>query len=352
MTTKERITRIINHKEADRVPIRDYPWEGTIKRWEREGILAGTDYRDYFDIDKVERIEANISPRYPKRVIEETDTYEIITTEWGVTIKYLKQVDASPEFLDFKINDSAIWQDAKKLMTMDESRLDLPMLEREYPKWVADGRWIEGGFWFGFDVAHAWMSGTETILIALMEEPEWVSDIINTYLDRSIQQFDMLWDKGFRIDSMHWYDDLGYKGTPFFSNDTYRDIIKPAHTRAVSWAHNKGIPAHLHSCGYIMPLLPDILETGVDILNPIEIKAGMDVLALKKDYGDRLTLHGGINAVLWDDKDAVIAEIERCIPTLKQGGGYIFASDHSIPNNVSLETMRAVVEAVKRTGAY
>jgi uroporphyrinogen decarboxylase len=145
---------------------------------------------------------------------------------------------------------------------------------------------------------------------------------------------------------------MGYKNTPFFSAQMYRDLLQPYHRRAVEWAHAKGIKAHLHSCGYIRPLLPDILDTGIDALNPIERKAGMDVLELKRNFGDRLVLHGGIDAVLWDDKDRVIAEVEALVPTLKEKGGYIFSSDHSIPNSVSLENFRAIVGKVKELGSY
>ena len=110
--------------------------------------------------------------------------------------------------------------------------------------------------------------------------------------------------------------------------------------------------ANLHSCGDVMSLMDDILVTGVDALNPLEVKAGMDSLLLKQKYGDRLVLQGGINAVLWDQKDAIIAEIERLVPALKQGGGYIFSSDHSIPNSVSAENFRAILDTVKRVGRY
>jgi uroporphyrinogen decarboxylase len=196
------------------------------------------------------------------------------------------------------------------------------------------------------------MSGTVNILAALALEPDWVKDIIDTFLDRTIAHYDMLWDKGYRCDSIMWYDDMGYKGTAFFSNETYRSIIQPAHIRAVNWAHEHGITARLHSCGNIMKLLPDVLETGVDILNPLEVKAGMDVPGIKRRYGSRLTLHGGIDAVLWDKHDAVMAEIESKLPLLKENGGYIFASDHSIPNTVSLKNMTDIVELIKRVGKY
>ena len=72
----------------------------------------------------------------------------------------------------------------------------------------------------------------------------------------------------------------------------------------------------------------------------------------RQQYGDRLLLHGGINAVLWSDKDAIVAEIEKNVPILKENGGYIFSSDHSIPNAVSLENFRIISDTVKRVGRY
>lgn len=352
MTTKERFTRMYEHREADRVPIFDSPWAGTVARWIREGMPEGADWRDYFGVDKVASIGVDITPRYEYKVLEETSHYIIYTSPWGVTMKQFKDADSTPEFLDFTVTTPEAWEKAKRRMTVDRDRVDWENLKQNYDRWQAEGQWIEGTFWFGFDVTHSWMAGTETILIALLEEPEWVKDMFSTYLDRCIAHFDMIWDAGYRFDSIMWYDDMGYKNTPFFSNTVYRELLQPFHRRAVEWAHNKGIKARLHSCGDIMPLMPDVMETGIDALNPIEIKAGMDIEALKRDYGSRLVLHGGINAVLWDAKEAILAEIARTLPIVKENGGYIFASDHSIPNSVSLENFREIVQAVKRIGAY
>ena len=352
MTSKERFSRMFQHKEADRVPIFDSPWAGTIARWEREGMPQGMDWRDYFDTDKVSTISVDITPRYEEKVLEETDDYRIVTSEWGVTMKQFKEQDSTPEFLDFTVTTPEAWEKAKARMTVSKDRVDWKRLEQDYAKWQQEGHWIEGMFWFGFDVTHSWTVGTETMLIAMIEEPEWVEDMFDTYLDRSIQHFNMIWDAGYRFDSIFWYDDMGYKNTPFFSNEMYRSLLQKYHKKAVAWAHDHGIYARLHSCGDIMPLLPDIMDTGIDALNPIEIKAGMDVFKIKQDYGDRLVLHGGINAVLWDDKEAIVEAIRQAVPVLKENGGYIFASDHSIPNSVSLENMRSIINTVKEAGKY
>lgn len=352
MTTKERFMRMFQHKEADRVPIIDSPWNGTFERWHKEGLPRDVDWTDYFGIDKTASIGVDITPRYEQKVLEETDDYKIYTSAWGVTMKSFKHQDSTPEFLDYKVTTPEVWEEAKRRMTLDDDRIPWEMLKREYPKWVAEGRWIEANFWFGFDVTHSWMAGTETILVAMYEEPEWVVDMFNTYLDSCIGLFDKVWDAGYRFDAIYWPDDMGYKNTTFFSNNMYRELLKPVHRRAVEWAHSKDIYAHLHSCGDIMNRIDDLVEIGIDALNPLEVKAGMDPIKLKKKYGDKLVLHGGVNAVLWDDRDAIIGEIDRVIPVLKENGGYIFSSDHSVPNSVSLENFRAIVEEIKRVGRY
>ena len=352
MTSRERYLSMYEHREADRVPITDSPWAGTIVRWRREGMPEGVDWRDYFGVDKIEGIGVDITPRYETRLIEETDRYQIYTSPWGVTMKQFKELDSTPEFLDFKVSNSDAWQDAKCRMTATPDRVNWDYLKENYPRWQKEGSFISGNFWFGFDVTHSWMVGTETLLVALIEEPEWVTDMFETYLDSCITLFDIIWDAGYRFDEIYWPDDMGYKGTTFFSPELYRRLVKPFHKRACDWAHNKGIYARLHSCGDVMSLVDDIIDAGVDALNPLEVKAGMDSIYLKQKYGDRLVLHGGINAVLWPERDRIIEEIDRVVPVLKENGGYIFSSDHSIPNNVSLENFRDIVNEVKLVGSY
>ena len=102
----------------------------------------------------------------------------------------------------------------------------------------------------------------------------------------------------------------------------------------------------------VEPLIPDIIDAGVEMLNPLEVKAGMDPGKLKSLYGDKLAFHGGINAQLWDNIDLVKQEMERIIPVMKEGGGYVFASDHSIPNSVSYENMTEIAKLAHELGKY
>ena len=347
LTTHERMLRTYERRCIDRVVIADSPWQGTLRNWKEQGMPAGADWRDFFGCDKIETVAVDVSPRFKTQVIEETGQYIISKSEYGVTLKQLKTEDSTPEFLDFDVKDSIQWKDAKARMTFDKSRVDLDACKKNLEKWRADGRWVQSLFWFGFDITHSWFIGTETVLMAMMEEPEWMADIFETMLDLNVKLHDYLWDNGVRTDSIFWYDDMGYKNTQFFSANTYCKLLKPFHKRAVEWAHNKGLRAELHSCGDIRPFIPHLIEIGLDALNPIEVKAGMDPLFVKKTYGDKLVIHGGFDALLYNQPEKMLAEIERLLPELIKGGGYIFASDHSIPNVVTADLFRTIVEKVK-----
>lgn len=352
MTSHERFSRIFEHKEADRIPIIDDPWETTIERWHREGMPEGVSFVEFFDLDRVAHISVDNSPRYETKIIEETDEYKIYTTPWGATLKSWKHITSTPEFLDFRIKDRISWKEAKERMVPSRDRIPWDYLQANYKKWREEGYWIQAGLWFGFDVTHSWTVGTERLLIALIEDPEWCIDMFNHFLDVNLALLDMVWDAGYHFDSVFWPDDMGYKNNQFFSVNTYRNLLKPIHKKAIDWAHSKGIKAHLHSCGDIRPFIPELIDIGLDALNPLEVKAGVDTIELKKKYGKDLVLHGGINAVLWNDREAIEAEIKEKVPVLKESGGYIFSSDHSVPDTVSLEDFRHIVELAKEMGRY
>jgi len=343
---------MFEHKEADRVPIIDDPWTETIERWHREGMPEGMDFVDYFDLDHYVRVTVDNSPRYEEKVIEETDEYIIYTTSWGVTMKKFKHRSTTPEFLDYTIKSPDTWKKAKERMVPSRDRINWKYLEKNYKMWMEKGYWKEAVLWFGFDVTHSWAVGTETVLIAMAEDPEWVCDMFNHYLEVDMALWDMVFDAGYKFDGMFWYDDMGYKGTQFFSLNMYRELLKPFHKKAIEWAHSRGLTTHLHSCGNINPLIPELIEIGLDALNPLEVKAGMDPMEIKKKYGKDLVLHGGINAMLWDKPEEIEAEMSRLVPILKENGGYIFSSDHSVPPSVSLEDFRRITDLAKKLGSF
>ncbi|MEI6513991.1 MAG: uroporphyrinogen decarboxylase family protein [bacterium] len=352
MTTHERMTRMFEHRDADRVPITDYPWEATMERWKQEGMPKDADFASYFDLDKFAGVGGDNSPRYEGKVLEETDEYIIYTSGWGVTLKSWKHKASVPEFLDYKVNTPEAWAEAKAQMQPTPDRIDWSFIKANYKRWRDEGQWINGGLWFGFDVTHSWMAGTETILTGMIEDPEWISDMFNHYLDVSIALLEMIWQEGYTFDAVAWPDDMGYKLNQFFSLRTYRAVLKPVQKRACDWAHSKGIKTMLHSCGDIRPFIPELIEIGIDSLNPLEVKAGNNPVEIKRQYGDKLVLQGGLNAVLWDKPDQIEAEMRSVVPILKQNGGYILSSDHSIPSSVSLKDFKRIIELMKELGSY
>ncbi len=352
LTTKERFALTFQHKEPDRMPMLAGPWKSTVERWHREGMPVGVNFSDYFGLDKVASVGGDISPRYEVKVVEETDDYIIKTTPWGSTAKDWKHASSTPHWMDRTITDRDSWEKAKARMVMTPDRIDWEKIGENYEKWLQQGVWIQGTLFFGFDVTHSKIVGTERLLMWMAEDPELVRDIISTQLDCSLKLLDMIWDRGYKFDAIKWPDDMGYRNGLFFSVRMYRDILKPLHKRAIDWAHEKGIVSHLHSCGNINELMPELVDIGLDALNPLEVKAGMDPVNLKKKYGTDLVLHGGINAMLWADIDRTEAEIRRLIPELKRGGGYIFQEDHSVPDNVSLKDFQRIIEIARELGTY
>jgi uroporphyrinogen decarboxylase len=352
MTSFERIKRMYEHREADRVPVIDYPWSSTIERWEKEGLPKGVSYVDHFDLERFAHIGADNSPQYPERLIEETPEYKTHTTKWGVTMRNWRHSGGVPEFLEFTITDEASWKKAKARMKPTRDRVNWEHLKANYPQWRREGNWISAGLWFGYDITHSFTVGTERVLTAMALEPEWMKDMFGHFLDVHIQLFDMIWDAGYHFDEVMWYDDMGYKNGTFFSLDMYRNLLRPFHKRAADWAHAKGCKVRLHSCGNIRAFIPDLIEIGIDMLNPVEVKAGLEPIGLKKEFGDRLGFHGGINAVLFEKPEELWKEMRRVIPAMKKDGGYIISSDHSVPEIVSFAEFTEFVRLAKELGTY
>jgi uroporphyrinogen decarboxylase len=353
MTSRERILRMFEHKDADRIPISDRPWgQDTIERWQAEGMPANADYQDYFGFDKLIRFDIDNSPRFEQKTLEVTPEYTIYTTAWGETRKSWRHMTSTPQSIDFIVKTPDDWRRAKARMSPDRDRIQWDHLRANYKLWRDEGAFIMPSICFGFDITHSWMLGMETTLIALVEDPGWCREMFTHQLDTSLALLEMVWAGGYTFDGLRWPDDMGFKDKQFFSMQTYRDLLKPLQQRVIDWAHAKGIPAYLHSCGNIEPFIPELVGMGLDALNPIEVKAGLDPLAIKREYGDKLVLHGGMNALLWNRPDEMEQVVRQQVPVLKENGGFIFATDHSIPSSVSAADLKRMVTVVKEVGRY
>ena len=128
----------------------------------------------------------------------------------------------------------------------------------------------------------------------------------------------------------------------------------PSHKATLDYAHSKNLKVMMHSCGFIEPLLPHVIEAGIDGLQVIEVKAGMDLLRIFKNFGDKIALMGGIDVrtLYSNDKKIIDAELEGKIPVVKDGFAYFLHSDHSIPKTVEYETYKYFIEKGLELGKY
>ena len=351
-TSKERIIAAFDHREADRAPMWDYPWGTALERWKKEGLPADADFNTYFKIDAAHTTGVDLSFQFPVEPVEETEEYTIIRNSYGALEKQLKHQVGTPHWWDFKLTDRASWEELKPRLAWNERRVDLAKARAAYEA-NREKYQIYCEPSVGFEV-FKYAMGMEGILMAFAEDPDWVREMCMATAELAINGLEHLRAKGFEFDAAIIYEDNGYKGRSFVSPQVYRDVVMPAQKRYCDFCHARGMRTILHTCGYNMELVPIYVESGFDCLNPLEVKAGMDPLKLKKDFGDVLVLWGGIDVRKIADPDPAVLEkeIREKLPVLKKGGGYIFASDHSLADNISLRQFQWMLELRERYGGY
>ena len=176
----------------------------------------------------------------------------------------------------------------------------------------------------------------------------------STVADSVIAGADALIAGGIHFDGAFLWNDMAYRNGPFFSPAMYRELEFPAQQRLCDFFHGHDMPVILHTDGDVRPLIPMLIEAGFDCLQPLEVKAGIDLIELKHEYGDRLAFMGGIDTRAMADPDpqAIEREVREKVTVAKQGGGYIYHSDHSVPDSVSFQQYRRVMELVREHGSY
>jgi uroporphyrinogen decarboxylase len=164
----------------------------------------------------------------------------------------------------------------------------------------------------------------------------------NVYAELSINLQEILFSREGYPDGLFYYEDLGFKERPFMSPAIYRELLQPAHVKTIRFAHGKNMPVILHCCGFVEPLLPYMIEAGIDCLQAIEIKAGMDLLRINAAYGEKISFMGGIDvrALCSNDCRKIDRELETIIPVIMKNRGYILHTDHSLPPTVEYNTYK------------
>ncbi len=377
MNARERVLAALNHQVADRVPIHDSPWVATIARWHKEGLPL-VNPAEYFDYELV-TFSPDTSPRFPIEVVQETGEYVIHRTPYGGLRRDHKDYSTTPEIIDYPCKSRADWERIKPRLTpgrervdwegawlagsADDARGEESVLEKGRREWRRglpgcraareQGRFVCYQVMVGYDKLQYYVA-TEQLLMAIATDPDWVRDMYEADADLAIAMYEIMAAGGFEFDGVWLTCDLGYRNGLLFSPRHYEEQLRPTMRRLFQYFRGKGLPVILHSCGCVRDLVPRFIEDGLTCLQPLEVKAGMDLIALKREYGDRLAFMGGIDVRAMADSDprVIEEEIKTKVSFAKKGGGYLYHSDHSVPNNVSLAQYRRVLELVHKYGAY
>jgi len=352
MDSRERILTALRHQEPDRVPVHDSPWAATVARWRREGLPEDVSPDDYFGFE-IAMLNCDLTPRFPIETIEETDEFIVQRTRYGSIRKNFRDFSTTPEVIDCPIKTRDDWPPIRDRLQAADHRGDWEELRRQVREARAKGRFICFVGLHGYDILQTYIS-SERLLMAMATDPDWVREMIMTMATLSVDMARIAMDKGIEFDGFWNYNDMGYRNGLLFSPHTYRITHKDADRMVYSFFREHGKPNFLHSCGNVSELIPELIEVGLDCLQPLEVKAGMDVRRLKEEFGDDLSFMGGIDvrAMAADDPAAIEEEIASKFQVAKENGGYIYHSDHSVPKNVSFERYQHVMELVREHGQY
>jgi len=357
LTSHERTTLLFNHKKPDRIGLQEHFWGDTHKDWLEKGkIQENTDFGLHFNYDMAMSGWFNFAGNMdyvPEVVAEDEDTVTTKDQNYAILRRHKKH-DTTPEHVDFTVDCREKWEELiKPNIFADPKRIDFESY-RNTKKYAAEHN--KYFMWAGahvFELMHP-VCGHENMLAAMIEDPDWVTDMCETYSKAMIGMFEILFDQEGLPDGMFIYEDMGFKNAPFMSPAMYQKFIMPAHKATMDFAHSKNLKVMMHSCGFIEPLLPYMIEAGIDGLQVIEVKAGMDLLRIFKNFGGKIALMGGIDvrAVYSNDKKIIDAELESKIPIVKEGFAYFLHSDHSIPKTVEYETYKYFIEKGLELGRY
>jgi uroporphyrinogen decarboxylase len=378
MLSRERVLAALNHEEADRVPIHDSPWAATIDRWHEEGLPVEVNPAEHFDYEIV-CFGADTSPRFPIEVVEETAEYVVHTTSYGGLRRDHRDYSTTPEIVDCPCKDRADWEEIKPRLVPSPDRVDWE------GKWLSgsavddrgqqstletgrgerrqglpgcrkareQGRFICYSAAVGYDKIQSYVASQE-LLIAIATDADWVRDMYETDASLAIEMHEIMRDGGFEFDGAWLFCDLGYRNGLLFSPTHFDEQLRPSFQRLFDYFRGEGLPVILHSCGRVADLIPRFIEDGLACLQPLEVKAGMDLVELKKAFGQDMAFMGGVDVRAMADPDPSVIEeeIRSKIPFAKQGGGYLYHSDHSVPTSVGFERYRRVLELVRQYGVY
>ncbi len=360
MNSRERVIQSLNHNEPDRIPIdlgativSSIVKKSYIELMQQLGLPVGQikmlDYVQqlpYLDESLLQRFEVDFrlvqlpaATTTGVEIFEDGDYFAFID-RWGSKLHMPKKDGLYFDWVDFPIKEASMRAlDAYRWPQPDPEEVNAELGRQakalfENTDFALVGSAVIGG---GIFEQPARIMGMQNFLMALLTEPAFADRLMGTITDIYIESCNRYLDHvGPYIQVFTFWDDLAGQNGWMINPALYRKLIKPKQKRLVE-AIKKRTKAKLfyHSCGATRELIPDLIEIGFDILNPVQVSAkGMDTRELKADFGKDIVFWGGgvdTQQVLPFGKPAEVAdEVKQRIDDLAPGGGFIFAAVHNI----------------------
>ena len=365
----ERMARALSHQEPDRVPISDFFWGAFVERWKKElNLPDDANPYTYYDVDWIVTLP-NMDPKIqPFETIREDTSEVIVKTGFGVVIR--KKFDLPmPEFIVWDVDTLEKLEhcefddpyDRKRYFAAGDNQLAGvgDSFERNSAPWIETIKKLRPDFpVYGSMIECSEcltrLVGPANNLLWMGLYPERMGRAVNRiggfYLDCLEAEIEAA--NGL-LDGMVIWGDVAYRNNLFFSPDYWRTWFKPWVRAMTKLCHEHKLPVIYHGCGNVNSIFNDYVEIGIDAYNPLEAKANMDAVELRRQYGHRIAFCGNSNVQIWEtgDQELIRREVLRKLNAAK-GGGFIFQSDHSVSSHVSGHTYDYIVKLVREFGKY
>lgn len=349
MNSKQRVLTAANRSQPDRTPMDFLPNPWVMRRLHRD--LGTTTHRQLLErlgcdvvdlrgvVDPVFR-----GPLPPSREL----SGGVRENYWGWRQKVVQSATGPEDcFVEFVLAGAASIDDFERHRWPSPDWFDFSEFEAGLVPWKDFAVMASGASVFQHP---SFLRGIDNLLMDMAVRPDMAHWLLDRFTDFYLVFFDrMLTAARGRIDILRTADDLGTQRGLFFSPAMFRTFIKPRLKKLIDMTHSHGVKFLFHSCGAIRPLIKDLIEIGVDILDPLQAAAeGMEPRVLKDEYGSRICLHGGICTQYLlpnGTPQEVRREVRRRIEILGAGGGYILAPCHVLQIDVPTENILAMSAA-------
>jgi uroporphyrinogen decarboxylase len=349
--SKQRVIETLDFQRPDRIPVFDNFWPEFTENWKKEkGIDKGTDIYDFYRIDLTTLVPDETFFPSTKGVIRKEGDYLISRDGWGRTVKTREGATFS-QTIDTVLKNKC---DLKKIQ-FEPANLDiryesfLETVEEQKKKRCVFSR-VGGPF-----MRSSFIRGEAEFLMDLVSDKSFAKELVERVTEHLISVGLESLRRGNLYDTGIWIsDDMGSNDAPMFSPKIFAEIFFPAYKKMVSSFKKAGVKkVVLHCDGNFVSLLEMLIEAGIDGINPVEPKAGMNILQLKKKYNNKLSYIGGVDNVLVlpsGDKEKVKNHILPIIEAGREGG--IIIGTHSIGPDIPVESYDNYYSLVQKYGNY